>query len=186
VLEQDFIDIMLPFMGTFVSAFFVLLFVAYLIFRNITERLKFEKLLDKVQSETRTQRDPWRVFKFAPKKRVMRRADNQCEWYSSDEVRCTITSDLQVDHIYPWAAGGWTLEDNAQVLCGGHHMIKGGLVPDAEFLQRIEAQRKTYFPEGVETKVRWEPTDEERELHAGTKNKLGPATEVTDPNSETA
>lgn len=183
MFEQDFIDIMLPFMGTFVSAFFVLLFVAYLIFRNITERLKFEKLLDKVQSETRTQRDPWRVFKFAPKKRIMRRAGNRCEWYSSDGVRCTIVSDLQVDHIYPWAAGGWTIEENAQVLCAGHHMIKGGLVPDKEFLERLEVQRKDYFPEDIDTKVRWEPTDEERELHAGAKSKLGPTTEVADPNS---
>lgn len=184
--QPNFIDLMLPFLGTFVSAFFVLLFVAWLVFKNITQRMKFDRLLEKVQEETRTQRDPWRVYKFAPKKRILRRASNRCEWYSEDGQRCAVTSDLQVDHIYPWAAGGWTLEENAQVLCAGHHLIKGGLVPDENFIRRVEERRREYFPEGVPVEVRWQPTDEERTLHAGSKNKPGPATDVTGPGSKKA
>lgn len=179
MFTNDFIETMLPFTGTFVSAFFVLLFVAYLIFKNVSQGIKFDRLLAKVQEETRTQRDPWRVYKFAPKKRVLRRAGNRCEWFSAEGKRCDISSELQVDHIYPWAAGGWTLEDNAQVLCAAHHLIKGGLVPDEKLMERIQKQRESYFPNGVPTQVRWQPTDEERASRLG---KLKPGSESNDSN----
>ncbi len=170
-MDSNFIEVMLPFMGTFIAGFFVLLFISYLVLKTVTQGIKLDKILEAAEEESRTQRDPWRVFKFSPKKRILKRAGNRCEHYSKTSGRCTATSELEVDHIYPWAAGGWTIESNAQVLCAGHHVVKGGLVPSDEEIARIEERRKGYFPEGQNTEVRWRPTDEEREIHAGNKLK---------------
>ncbi len=163
---ENFFETILPFAGTFLSAFFVLLFVSYLMLKTFRQEKRIKRIILAAEEESHLERDPWRVYKFAPKKRIVRRAENRCEWHSPKGERCDLTSELEVDHIYPWAAGGWTIESNAQLLCHGHHMVKGGLVPDSESIARIEESRKLYFPEGVDTEVRWRPTDEERALHS--------------------
>jgi len=149
-----------------VSAFFVLLFISYLLLKTIRQENRIKNIIDAAEEESHLERDPWRVFKFAPKKRIVKRAENRCEWHSPKGVRCELTNDLEVDHIYPWAAGGWTIESNAQLLCHGHHMVKGGLVPTEEEIARIEQYRELYFPEDVETTVRWRPSEEERAIHS--------------------
>lgn len=167
----------LPSIVSILGALFIILFTIYLISKYFRAQANLERVLKKHAEEMRGQRDPWRVFKNAPKKRIYRRAGTRCEWFSKDGVRCENMSDLQIDHIYPWAAGGWTIEENAQVLCIGHHTVKGGLVPDEEYIKRVETQRAEYFPEDVPTEVRWIPTEEERKLHEGAKLEPGPITE---------
>jgi len=166
-----------PSLVAILGAAFIILFTIYLITKYFRAQASLERVLKKYEEEMRGQRDPWRVFKNAPKKRIYRRAGTRCEWFSSANERCENTTDLQIDHIYPWAAGGWTIEENAQVLCFGHHTVKGGLVPNDDYVKRVELQREQYFPEGIPTEVRWTPTEAERKLHEGAKLTPGPITE---------
>ena len=165
--QPSFLDQVSPLLGTFLAAGFVLGFVLYLIFRIIRGTKILEETLAKTIEKEKTERDYWRVFKYGPKKRIIRRAGNRCEWFDPDGERCSTTSDLEIDHIYPWAAGGWTIESNAQVLCHAHHLYKGGAVPSENDIKDIENRRKEYFSPNVDFTVRWRPTDEERENHAG-------------------
>lgn len=150
--------------GTLLGAFFVLLYVAYLMLKTINQEKLLTKLFLEAEKERKEDRDIWRIFKYAPKRRIIKRAGNRCEWFSKNGQRCEETKNLEVDHIYPWSSGGWTLESNAQVLCHAHHILKGGVAPTDEEIAFIEKKRKQYFPKGENTSLRWRPTDEERAL----------------------
>ena len=155
------------FSGIYLAGFFLVYFVGYLAWKTISRGVNLQKLLDLANEESHIKRDPWRVFKFSPRKRILKRAGQRCEWNSSTNGRCKVRGDLTIDHIYPWAAGGWTIEPNAQVLCTGHAMVKGGLIPEKRAMKEIERRRQGYFPENMETEVRWLPTPEEKMLHHG-------------------
>lgn len=163
----NFLATLYPLLGTLLAGFFVLLFIAYLLMRTLRESSQLQKALAKIAEQEESERDYWRVFKYAAKKRIFRRAGHRCEWYDIHGGRCTATTDLEIDHIQPWSSGGWTLESNAQVLCHAHHLYKGGSVPTTEQITNIEERRKKYFAEAENTEVRWRPTDEERNSHQG-------------------
>lgn len=163
----NFFETLYPFLGTLLAGFFVLLFISYLMVRTFTDSAKLKKVLAKTIAQEKSERDYWRIFKYSAKKRIIRRSGQRCEWFDPEGERCELTSDLEIDHIQPWSAGGWTIESNAQVLCHGHHLYKGGSVPTEEEIKEIETRRREYFPRDVDATIRWKPTDEERELHKG-------------------
>lgn len=168
-MNSHFFEAIYPLLGTLLSAFFVLLFVGYLMFRTITDRRELNAVLAKTMKQAETERDLWRNFKFAPRRAILKRAGHRCEWYDKDGERCKVTKELEVDHVYPWSASGWTIEPNAQVLCQAHHLYKGGSIPSPDEIKKIESYRRLHWPEGSDVTVRWKPTDEERELHKGSR-----------------
>ena len=50
-----------------------------------------------------------------------------CQHINEDGTQCKVTnySKLEIDHIIPWAEGGLTTRDNAQLLCKEHNASKG-------------------------------------------------------------
>lgn len=111
-------------------------------------------------------RDPIRFFHEAGlSKAIYSRALSRCE-HKLKRTRCTETKDLQLDHIYPWHHGGWTIISNAQVLCKAHNEEKGARVPSNSELNSIAINRIVSFPHNSpdERDVRWEPNTEERAM----------------------
>lgn len=70
--------------------------------------------------------DPQRTFDKTTKDILYSRSP-RCAHINDDGTRCTETSysKLEVDHIIPWANGGRTTIDNAQLLCKHHNTSKG-------------------------------------------------------------
>lgn len=168
-MNRYFLEVIYPILGTLISAFFVLLFVAYLLIRTFRDRKELQEVFEKTVKQAETERDYWRSYKYAARRKILKRAGNRCEWYDKDGSRCKVTSDLEIDHVYPWSAGGWTIEPNAQVLCQAHHLYKGGSIPSAEEVVKIQGYRERHWPAGLDATVRWRPTEEERALHKGEK-----------------
>lgn len=69
---------------------------------------------------------PQRKFSQEIKDQLYARSP-RCSHIDDDGKRCTETSysKLEVDHIIPWANGGQTTLDNAQLLCKHHNASKG-------------------------------------------------------------
>lgn len=114
-------------------------------------------------------RDPIRFFREAGlSSYIYERAENRCEHFGV--VRCKETKNLQLDHIYPWYHGGWTILGNAQVLCQHHNQEKGAEIPSASEIHAIALKRIDIFPtvnrELGEHHVRWTPDEEERNHRA--------------------
>lgn len=148
---------------TILTAAFVLGFSLYLVLRILRQNRRIKNLNEQIQ-KYHLALDPWRFYKFATKKRVLKRAGYQCEWVSPEGERCPEVKELSIDHIQPWSAGGWTIEDNAQVLCHFHNILKGGLEPTKAQIREIEKNRKAYFAPGESVKVRWKPNEAEQKM----------------------
>lgn len=60
-------------------------------------------------------------------KDILYQRSARCAHIDENGQRCTETSysKLEVDHIVPWANGGQTTLDNAQLLCKHHNASKG-------------------------------------------------------------
>ena len=60
-------------------------------------------------------------------KDILYSRSNRCTHIDENGQRCNETnySNLEVDHIIPWANGGQTTLDNAQLLCKHHNASKG-------------------------------------------------------------
>lgn len=112
-------------------------------------------------------RDPIRFFGEAGLSRAVReRAGNRCEFENRGN-RCEETQDLQLDHIYPWFHGGWTILSNAQVLCTRHNQDKGANIPSDHERFMIELRRSRTFEGGMlaprgSLAVYWKPNDQEK------------------------
>lgn len=63
-------------------------------------------------------------------KDILYKKSPRCSHVDENGKRCTETdySKLEVDHIIPWANGGQTTIDNAQLLCKHHNASKGNRV----------------------------------------------------------
>ena len=59
----------------------------------------------------------------------------QCEYRSLAGKRCTARTNLQIDHIVPFAKGGGHEADNFQVLCQGHNLRKAEKDFGEEFMR---------------------------------------------------
>lgn len=56
---------------------------------------------------------------------IFRRAGARCEFVDrATGRRCESRSQLEVDHVRPWALGGATTTDNLRVLCGAHNRAR--------------------------------------------------------------
>lgn len=129
-----------------------------------THAEKWEKIarnINKVRD-----RDPIRFFyETELSDYIYSRAGNRCE-HTEGKVRCAITEGLQLDHIYPWYHGGWTILSNAQVLCREHNREKGAKIPSSSELYAIALRRIVAFSvkdtgDNAAT-VRWKPDELER------------------------
>lgn len=91
-------------------------------------------------------RDPWRGFKYQPRRTVLSNAGGQCEgsrflaW-----GRCKADA-TEVDHIYPWSRRGPTVVSNGQALCKGHNRNKSNMRPPWWYVRALERRRRGYFP----------------------------------------
>jgi hypothetical protein len=107
-------------------------------------------------------RDPWRSYRFSPRKTVMGRAGGRCEaalllaWGRCHEVA------TEVDHVYPWSRGGPTIVSNGQALCRGHNRRKSNLRPPWWYLLALERRRARYFAPGVDVRVHGRMSADER------------------------
>lgn len=70
--------------------------------------------------------DPQRAFSKEIKDTLYAKSP-RCSYIDENGHRCSETSysKLEVDHIIPWANGGRTVLDNAQLLCKHHNTSKG-------------------------------------------------------------
>jgi len=120
------------------------------------------------------ERDPWRGFRYAPRRRALERAGGRCEapgfivW-----GRCEAPA-AEVDHVYPWSRGGATVLSNAQALCAGHNRAKSSLRPPWWYVLGLERRRRGYFPDGEEVRVSGAMTAEDRAARASRVSAGGP------------
>lgn len=144
----------------FALVFLVMLFLIVLLYMQTDARKKITWQLVMEQDNRNKDRDPLRWFQPETLAHVHTRAGNQCEWFSTKQGRCKDRSE-EVDHIYPWWEGGWTIESNAQALCKRHNQMKGSSVPTDALLEAATKRRGEYCtPE--EAAIRWKPSNEER------------------------
>jgi len=140
--------------------FLVMLLLIVLLYMQTDARKKITWQLLMEQDNRNKDRDPLRWFQPETLEHVHTRAGNQCEWFSSKQGRCKDRSE-EVDHIYPWWEGGWTIESNAQALCKRHNQMKGSSVPTDALLEAATKRREEYCS-SESAVIRWKPTDGER------------------------
>ncbi len=58
------------------------------------------------------------------KREVLKRDNCRCSYISSNEIRCTETKYLHLDHIKPFAIGGRSNLENLRVLCSAHNRVR--------------------------------------------------------------
>ena len=76
--------------------------------------------------------------------RLLEKAGHQCQYVSSEGVRCTERTLLVIDHIEPWGRGGTSEEANLRVLCGPHNGLHAQRCYGEEFVTgRISAARES-------------------------------------------
>ena len=98
-------------------------------------------------------RDPWRGFKYEPRRIALERAGGRCE--GAEFIawgRCEDPA-VEVDHVYPWSRGGATVLSNAQALCKGHNRTKSSITPPWWYLFALEKRRRGYFPPDSDVRV---------------------------------
>lgn len=112
-------------------------------------------------------RDPWRGFKYAPRRTVFARAQGRCEgarfvvW-----GRCPAPV-TEADHIYPWSRSGPTVVSNGQALCRSHNRSKSNLRPPWWYVRGLERRRAAYFPADADPRVLARMTDADRAARQG-------------------
>lgn len=78
----------------------------------------------------------------AIRRAVAERDGHQCTFEGPDGRRCSERSDLELDHIIPFARGGKTIVDNLRWLCGRHNQHEAERVFGSEHIQeQREASR---------------------------------------------
>ncbi len=98
-------------------------------------------------------RDDWKEFRHKTRSEAMSRAGHRCEaptflyW-----GRCAEEA-VEVDHVFPWSAGGPTTLSNSQALCKKHNIAKGSRKPPWWYVLGLENRRRSYFPEGESVEV---------------------------------
>lgn len=140
--------------------FLAMLLLIFLLYKQTDARKKITWQLHMERENRNRDRDPLRWFPPEVLAAVHIRAGNQCEWYSARQGRCQDRSE-EVDHIYPWWEGGWTIESNAQALCRRHNQMKGSSIPSEALLEAAAKRRAEYSPAEL-AEIRWKPTDAER------------------------
>lgn len=88
-------------------------------------------------------RDPQRWFTRQQRREILARAGNRCEATYLGR-RCRRTTELQADHVVPWAAGGPTTIDNGQALCRDCNREKTNRVPSSRQVRKIGERRTRY------------------------------------------
>ena len=77
------------------------------------------------------------------KERVFEKAHHQCEYQSSEGVRCSSRTGLQIDHILPFAICHSNDEENLRILCKAHNHFTAEEFYGRRFIkQKIEEQRQ--------------------------------------------
>ena len=64
-----------------------------------------------------------RYIPLKTKKEVAKRADNRCEYTTSDGKRCTSTYKLEYAHTVPFAHGGKNTQSNLKLNCKAHNIF---------------------------------------------------------------
>ncbi len=82
-----------------------------------------------------------RTISVPVRDRLLIRAEHQCEYRSSDGLRCSERSRLEIDHIVPWGLGGSNEEGNLRVLCAPHNRLHADRCYGTEFMDQIESAR---------------------------------------------
>ena len=82
--------------------------------------------------------------------------------------RCNSAA-VEADHVFPWSKGGPTVVSNGQALCRDHNRRKSNLSPPWWYVLALEKRRRSYFPEGVDVRVRAVMSDSDREARARVK-----------------
>lgn len=111
-------------------------------------------------------RDPWRGYKFGPRRTVMAGAGGRCEAGSFFVCGRCREQATEVDHVYPWSRGGPTVVSNGQALCRTHNRRKSSLRPPWWYVWALERRRSTYFPADATCRVLARMTDDERAARA--------------------
>jgi 5-methylcytosine-specific restriction endonuclease McrA len=58
------------------------------------------------------------------KRKLFKIAGHQCQYISNlNGKRCSEKRELAIDHIYPFAMGGETKEENLRILCRSHNIL---------------------------------------------------------------
>jgi 5-methylcytosine-specific restriction endonuclease McrA len=87
-------------------------------------------------------RDMTRMYPKDVKMRLLRSAGFQCEHHYLGVFRCTRTSRLEADHVWPWCLGGRTSYGNGSILCKSHNASKGGRAPGPVYVWRMRRARR--------------------------------------------
>lgn len=93
--------------------------------------------------------DPLRLFTGVDRAEIVSRAGGRCERHGLLFGRCKETEKLHADHVHPHSKGGSTTVSNGQVLCSRHNAQKAARIPFNWELRRLDNQRVSYFPKGV-------------------------------------
>jgi hypothetical protein len=93
--------------------------------------------------------DPLRLFTGVDRAAIVSRAGGRCERHGLLFGRCKETEKLHPDHVHPHSKGGSTTVANGQVLCSRHNAKKAARIPFNWELRRLDKQRASYFPKGV-------------------------------------
>ncbi|HWU32851.1 MAG TPA: HNH endonuclease signature motif containing protein [Marmoricola sp.] len=94
-------------------------------------------------SVSKRHRDPQRWFTHDQKREILRRSGHRCEATYLGR-RCAHTTDLQADHVIPWAAGGPTTVANGQALCRTCNREKSNRVPSSRQVRKLDERRTHY------------------------------------------
>lgn len=107
-------------------------------------------------------RDPWRGFKYEPRRTVLALAGERCEGSMVLGMgRCGQTA-TEVDHIYPWSKNGPTIVSNGQALCRDCNRSKSNRTPPWWLVVSLERRRRGYYPSGTNVRVSTAMTEADR------------------------
>ena len=82
----------------------------------------FEELRD-VTPEEEEVSAPKRHIPVQVKDEVLARDNHQCSYVSESGVACCSRTNLEIDHILPFALGGKAESSNLRVLCRVHNLL---------------------------------------------------------------
>ena len=86
-----------------------------------------EQRKEKIKTKSEPKKSSPNLARYIPaslRAKALKASSYQCEFCSSEGVRCLAKKNLQVDHIFPFAMGGRHEPKNLRILCRAHNLRK--------------------------------------------------------------